>query len=186
MQYIVVSNFRELFQSKFNNSSTRNTHEEVYDKTTHAPVNTSVSVPLYASLKRSDNDYDEITSTIIQLESDATNQQPGFDEEFLKCQKEFIKLEPDTKDAHTTVPNKIGPLGDIYAMPDAKSRAVTSPTGGSNSHPIIVTAKGDIYALPTKTSKLSTANQPGEVFYANLQTEVLGKKEKTEDHCQTK
>ena len=90
-----------------------------------------------------------------------TNQQPGILYASLDFKEGSTNQEPDQKPDLATALTKIGPFGDIYALPDAKRHEATctsSPLNKSDSQPVKFTSEG-------------------EVFYANLHPETLEKEQ---------
>lgn len=172
--------------SEFDDSPPLNHGDDLESRITNAPVDTQVNEPENYPGDVGD-DYAKITfSTFVPSEDEETNQHTGIVNAFSECEKEPIYLEPVMDHDHTIAPTKIGPLGDIYTMPDAKNHAVTSPgniSGGSDSHPI--TEQEVVYAVPMKKSRSPAANQPSEFVYENLHSEMLDKEQAAEEDVQT-
>lgn len=112
-------------QSKVKKSSEHNRLDVSPNKPSNSPANATVKLSANGP-ENTRGVYAEISlATPTKLENEAKTEHPGIVYASLEFQKEPTNMEPDTKRAHTTVTTKVGPLGDIYAISDAKVRAVT-------------------------------------------------------------
>jgi len=84
-------------------------------------------------------------STLNHSEGETTNQQPGILYASLDFKEGSTNQEPDQKPDLATALTKIGPFGDIYALPDAKRHEATSPLNESDSQSVKFASEGEVF-----------------------------------------